>query len=183
MELYMRIWIDTTELKLLLERKRQYIGSSYIGNAGYILSGLIAICSSYDVESRIIISIIWLLGFILVIAGVKGVYRVAVHKYTHETLYNDIEALDKVTHPFSIIAIKDTYQQFPNHFLLYRDHKWNCNFFLNYRTQATEEQNLAFITTRLSQELHVPTEDISVKKVGQVIQEKYAIHEEKKEGL
>ena len=101
----------------------------------------------------------------------------ATKKYTHETLYKDIEALDKVTHPFSIVAIKDTYHPYPNQFLLYRDHKWNCNFFLNYRTQPTEEQNISFIKTKLSQELHLPIANISLHKVGQVLQEKYAVKE------
>lgn len=176
----MRIWIDTIELKLLLEKKRQYIGNTYVGNISYILSGLIAVCSSYAVENQIIIDLIWIFGAILVVAGLKGVYHVAVHNYTHETLYKDIEALDKVTHPFSIVVIKDTYHEFPNHFLLYRDHKWSCNFFLNYRTQSQEDKNIAAIKARLSQELHIPEKDISLTKMGQVIQEKYAVKEEKK---
>lgn len=81
---------------------------------------------------------------------------------------------------FSIIAIKDTYHQYPNHFLLYRDRKWDCNFFPNYRTQQTEESNVSFIKAKLSEELHIPVADISLKKVGQVIQEKYAVKEERK---
>lgn len=104
----------------------------------------------------------------------------AAHNYTNEILYKDIKALDKVTHPFSIIAIKDTYPPYPNHFLLYRDYKWNCNFFLNYRTQETDEKNIAFIKARLSQELHIPASEISLKKLSQVIQEKYAVKDQRK---
>lgn len=87
-------------------------------------------------------------------------YKVVTKKnYTHKKLYEDIAALDKTTHPFSIVVIKDTYQPYSNQFLVYRDTKWQCNFFLNYRTQSSETENEQFIKQRLSNELKIPLAD------------------------
>ncbi len=174
----MRIWIDTKELLLLLERKKHEIGNSCIGNMAYILSGLTAIYSSYDTDKWIPIWMIDILGILLIVTGGKGMYKVVTKKnYTHKKLYEDIAALDKTTHPFSIVIIKDTYRPYSNQFLLYRDTKWQCNFFLNYRTQSSEAENEQFIKQRLSNELKIPLAGITLVKLGKILQEKYAVKE------
>ena len=39
------------------------------------------------------------------------------------------ENLDEVIHKFSIVAVKDNYNEYANRFLLYYDTAWRCWFF------------------------------------------------------
>lgn len=97
-------------------------------------------------------------------------------QYNQESLYKDIEQLNEVTHPFSIVVIKDTFNKYPNRFLLYYDERWNCKLFFNYRTVEDNEKN---IISRLSNELKVKKEDIAVDFVTEQIYRKYSVSDKK----
>ena len=71
-------------------------------------------------------------------------------KIGHKQLMTDIKDLDEVTHSFSLVAIKNTFEEFPNQFLLYLDSKWDCWFFPNYATKEDEIENRENIIERLS---------------------------------
>ena len=60
-------------------------------------------------------------------------------------LYDEMVANNEMEHPFSIVAIKDTFREFPNKYLLYYDNRWNCWFFFNFKTVENAEQNEASI--------------------------------------
>lgn len=79
------------------------------------------------------------------------------------------------THPFSIVAIKDTFRESPNRFLLYYDTRWQCDFFLNYRTQNNESKNVEFIKRRLSEQLKVGIEKIRLEYRTEDICTKYSV--------
>lgn len=91
-----------------------------------------------------------------------------------DVLRADIMNLNEVTHPFSIVAIRDTFNEYPNRFLLYYDTRWDCRFFPNYRTKAVEDENVENIRRRLSSELKVDADKISVSFCGERIQRKYS---------
>lgn len=95
--------------------------------------------------------------------------------YNADLLQHDIENLNEIQHPFSIIAIKDTFNEYPHRYLLYYDNRWQLNLFPNYRTQATEEENIANIISHLSNELQVPAQDITVEQKGYKLTTKYSV--------
>lgn len=94
------------------------------------------------------------------------------NNYSGEKLYEDIKNLNQITHPFSIIVIKDTFNKYPNRFLVYYDNRWDCNLFINYRTL---ENNINNIKTKLSSDLKVDTKYIDVDFVYEEIYRKYSV--------
>lgn len=80
----------------------------------------------------------------------------------------------QTAHHHSIVAIKDTFQKFPNRYLVYEDKAWHCRFFLNYPTQLMEAQNVNFLKEKLSGALKIPMEDMDLTKKGQALQQKYS---------
>ena len=83
----------------------------------------------------------------------------------------------KLLTPFSIVVIKDSFQQYSNRYLLYYDDRWKCQLFINYRTSigSDNEQN---ICNRLSNELKIPTDQIAVKYITERIQRKFSVSDQ-----
>lgn len=77
-----------------------------------------------------------------------------------------------ITHEHSIIVIKDTFNQYPNRYLVYEDKSWDCELFLNYKKNINNE---SFIKSRISSDLKIDVSDISLDFVGQEIHEKYSV--------
>ena len=117
-----------------------------------------------------------------IIAGGLGLYwsgcamvKAIKNTYNADLLQHDIENLNEIEHPFSLIAIKDTFNKYPHRYLLYYDNRWQLNLFPNYRTQATEEENIANIVGHLSNELQIPAQDITVEQKGYTLTTKYSV--------
>ena len=83
----------------------------------------------------------------------------------------DINKLNEIAHNHSIILIKDSFQKFPNRFLVYDDKRWGCKLFLNYKDNSNNED---FIKKHLSGDLKIELEDIKLSYLGQRIHEKYS---------
>ena len=96
-------------------------------------------------------------------------------KYGHEMLLRDLELLNEISHPFSIIAIRDSFNQYPNRFLLYYDTRWDCKFFIYCPTKDSESDNEDNIRFRLSSELKIDPALISVRYITEQIYQKYSI--------
>lgn len=101
-----------------------------------------------------------MLGLFFTAKSVKDIWSGAKNNYSKEDLFKDINKLNQITHNHSIIAIKDTYSEFPNRFLVYDEPKWNCKLFLNYKTNQNNEK---FIIDHISHELKIKSEDISIE--------------------
>ena len=56
-------------------------------------------------------------------------------------------------------SIKDSFQKFPNRFLVYDDKRWGCKLFLNYKDNSNNED---FIKKHLSGDLKIELEDIKL---------------------
>ena len=72
------------------------------------------------------------------------------------------------------IAIKDEFQTFPGHFLVYYDNRWKCCLFLNYPTQENLPANEAKIKNGLSQDLHVNVSDIQIDYKDTILHKKFS---------
>lgn len=95
--------------------------------------------------------------------------------YGYDTLLAHTPNMNEVTHTFSIIAIRDTFNKYPNRFLLYYDARWDCRFFPNYRTKQMESENVENIRRHLSSELKVDADAISVDFREERIQRKFSV--------
>lgn len=91
----------------------------------------------------------------------------------------EIVNMDQTEHRHSIIALKDSFSDYPNRFLVYWDSEWICWLFPNYPTQEKDDANLTFLKKRLSSDLKVNESLIILEKQVQVVQEKLsARHQE-----
>ena len=77
--------------------------------------------------------------------------------------------LNEITHNHSIIAIQDTFNEYPNRFLVYDDPQWQCQLFINYKDN---ENNESFIKDHVSRELKVDISSITVKYISKIISQK-----------
>lgn len=79
--------------------------------------------------------------------------------YNHKKLYQDILKLNTEKSQYSLIAIKNTFDEFPNKFLLYYDEDWKVDFFPAFKTVSNDEEN---IKDKLSKNLKVKRDKIIV---------------------
>lgn len=178
----MNLLVDETKLDLLLEKKRKHLGHasylSHVNNAtssAMLLAG--ALTGSFP-DARFLAGeqMKWLsvaVGIWGIFWSVCGMISACMNKYGVDELRKDIHDLNEVEHPYSIIAIKDSFNKYPNRYLLYYDRNWDCSFFPNYKTAEADNENN--IRQRLSAELKLGVENITVEKRGFSIHTKYSV--------
>lgn len=82
--------------------------------------------------------------------------------YDHQKLYQDILKLNKDKHLYSLVAIKNTFDEYSNKFLLYYDEEWQVEFFPAFRTVNNDVYNIDNIKKRLSENLKIKADKIDV---------------------
>lgn len=173
----LKILVDDTKLNLLLEKKKQFIGNKVVWDS--VLSSLSFLVSvffaSYDdiffVSGYVLKTVFVLLGLFFSGKSIFDVWCSKKNSYTHNDLFKDINKLNEITHNHSIIAMKDSFNEFPNRFLLYYDSRWSCYLFMNFKENINNE---SFIISGISNKLKVKSDDITVKYIAQQIHEKYS---------
>ena len=178
----MKLLIDKTELELLLEKKKGSFKRNFDW-AGTIFAGATFIISAFfadypdklSIPGTVFKTISILLGMAFMIWGIIMLVKSIKNKYNHIDLLADIRDLNEIQHPFSIVAVKDTFNKFPNRFLLYYDERWDCKFFFSYRTV---DDNIANIKARLSHELNIPENKIDTKYFANRIDRKFSVSDQ-----
>lgn len=174
----MQLLIDSTKLEALLQRKQEDIGYKKLDQGCNVANALFVVYGGFSASPE---TALWAKAM-AIIAGGLGLYwsgcamvKAIKNTYNADLLQHDIENLNEIEHPFSLIAIKDTFNKYPHRYLLYYDNRWQLNLFPNYRTQATEEENIANIVGHLSNELQIPAQDITVEQKGYTLTTKYSV--------
>lgn len=174
----MQLLIDSTKLEALLQRKQDDIGYKKLDQGCNIANALFVVYGGFSASPE---TALWAKAM-AIIAGGLGLYwsgcamvKAIKNTYNADLLQHDIENLNEIEHPFSLIAIKDTFNKYSHRYLLYYDNRWQLNLFPNYRTQATEEENIANIVGHLSNELQIPAQDITVEQKGYTLTTKYSV--------
>lgn len=154
----MKITIDKRDLALLIEKKKDYIGSNrnWIGALEAVLLLVSAYTASY---TGLIIPAIALKFFITLVAVLQLILLIYEYlkkpKYTKDDLIKDIEALNMTQRNSSIIAIQNT--KHPTKYLLYTDKGWGLKLFPNFATVSDDINN---IKRKLSEELEISPDTI-----------------------
>ena len=174
------ILIDETKLELLLEQKKEYIGTrvaldSVLSAISFLVSvGLASYPNILGVTGNVLKIFFMVVGIGFTIKSIYDVVYSKRNEYTKEDLFTDIESLNQITHNHSIVAIKDTFNDHPNRYLVYYDSRWNCNLFPNFKENINNED---FIINGIRNALKI--DDVSVQFITQRIHEKYSeSHEE-----
>lgn len=174
----MQLLIDSAKLEALLQRKQDDIGYKKLNQGCNVANALLVLYGGFSASPE---TALWAKAM-AIIAGGLGLYwsgcamvKAIKNTYNADLLQHDIENLNEIEHPFSLVAIKDTFNKYPHRYLLYYDNRWGLNLFPNYRTQATEEENIANIISHLSNELQIPAQDINVEQKGYKLTTKYSV--------
>ena len=173
----MKILLDDVKLNLLLEQKKQFIGKTVVWDSllsavSFLISVIWASYSDFFIISGIVIKTIFvLLGLFFTGKSIFDIYHCSKNSYTYEDLFQDIYRLNEITHNHSIIAIKNTFDEFPNKFLLYYDTRWNAYLFLNFKDNTNNEN---FIVSGISNKLKIKADDIKLQYIAQNLSKKYS---------
>lgn len=176
-----KVLLSEDRLQLILERHKDQIGSK--SNWGNIITGitffLSTVAASYEdmpfVNGKILKMVILLgSGFFTIWGIIMEIYNQK-NKFNNEKLYEEMKEANEIEHPFSIIAIKDTFEQYPNKYLLYFDNRWKCWFFLNFKTNSNDDQNESNIRKGISSKLKIDTDEIALEYKGEEIHRKYSV--------
>ncbi len=177
----MKILLDDNKLKLLLERKREFIGrkaawDSLLSGISFSVSVMLASYNQFPNYGNLLKVVFIFTGLFFTVKSIYDIVKSKSNNYTVSDLFDDINSLNEVTHNHSIVVIKDTFNHFSNKYLVYDDERWKCEFFINYRDT---ENNDTLIRERISNELNIPLNSISLSYKGQRIHPKYSPIEKK----
>lgn len=151
------IIINEADLRRLLEMRKSLIGNPASALWTEILGFAGISISIWQIEAEFFR---YVLGAVAAFVAWR-IYKMVIDRYSAGTLETEIKALDKVRHRHALIAIKDTFNPFPNRYLTYYDEAWDCPFLLNYK--SAEEHVLR---RGISQELKIPENEIKLERVG-----------------
>lgn len=176
------MFIDNSRLKLLLEQKRNSIGIS--GLYRDILTFVISMISlglafySTPITFGIVYIAIIVLSTSAVLLTILSFIKDYKNRYSHNELYKDISALDKLAHPFNIIVIQNKAK---NKVLTTYDKRWNMWLFLYKKASSNNQgasfynKELSFIKEHLASLFNISIDSISGSYALQEFTEKYSV--------
>lgn len=177
-------WISPEKYRILLLERKEYIGKSRVEAFSAFASGILAAVGAVTCDYSMLgglwavaVKALYILtALILTIYGGVMMIKALRSHYTSDTLYDETKALDEIYHRHSIVAIKDSFSEFPARFLVYHDTRWNCEFFPNFSTTDDDIKN---IRAKLSGALKIPADEIILEKYGEDIHRKFSVsHDE-----
>ncbi len=141
-----KIILEESELKLILETYRDNITDkrNWLDNIGTAGSLFLTIASSdfkdlWIIKAEYIQYTVWLITVYFLIKGCKTFIKNRKSKFDKDVLFKKISEKSEIERvPFSIIVMKDDFQEYPNKFLVYEDGRWGCKLFLNYFMQSAD---------------------------------------------
>lgn len=182
-ETAMKMLIDDIKLNLLLEQKKNYIGKtvvwdSILSSSSFLVSTIFASYGDIWIINGLVFKVLFIIaGIFFTIKAVLDVHNSLKNSYSYADLLEDINKLNEITHNHTIVAIRDTFNEYSNRFLVYDDPKWGCKLFVNYKDNVNNEN---FIKDHLSRAFKVDIADIKVSYISQIISEKVSGRDNKR---
>ena len=173
----MKLLIDDVKLNLLLEQKKQFIGrkvawDSILSAVSFLISVFLASYGDFlGISGTVFKTLFVVLGIGFTVKAIVDIVKSVRNNYCFEDLLKDINKLNEIAHSHSIVVIKDSFQKYPNRYLVYEDKRWGCEFFVNYKENPNNEN---FIKDHISCELKIDPMHIQLSFVAQKIHEKYS---------
>lgn len=180
----MNILLDKTELELLLERRKMYIGESkdglydsFFAAVTFLFSLVYTDCGDiFFIRGSVIKGIFLLMTLAFLGRGI--VLMAKRNDYSAEVLKEEINDLNRMEHPFSIMGIRDSYNEYANRFLLYYDTRWKCYLFPNGKSSEDEEKNEQYLKRDISNSLKISPEAVRIERIGERIHQKYSVSDQ-----
>lgn len=145
----------------LLEHKHQ-IGFGIVEGLIIIGGGLAFVCTiiSGKIDNKPLNYIFWIFAICQIAYGIIQVLVAFRTKFNAEKLYKEIESLDVSPHRYSLIAIRDGFQDYKSNRILAKrfDGDWKEYMFLSFPTAA--ERDVESLTNAIAAALKVPSDEI-----------------------
>ena len=109
------------------------------------------------------------LGVVIIALGVASIVCKGL---TSEKLYKEIESMNR--RASSLIAVKDGLDALSNRYLTYYDEQWNCWFLPNHRSFDSYEEDKRKLSSYLSSEFKIPSDDFQMRFVGTATSTKFS---------
>lgn len=164
--------IEEKELSALLESRKEHISGSLRAEVLSTAGAVGVLISAYPLQHGDFRDAALAYGVLLLAIDLVGACKALNDKYTHKKLLKEIRSLDLTPRKYSLVAIKDTFREYPNRFLLYLDRGWGCPFLLNYKTRSSGNGDA--IREALSHELKIDAENIRLKKLARQTYQKFS---------
>ena len=164
--------IEEKELSALLESRKEHISGSLRAEVLSTAGAVGVLISAYPLQHGDFRDAALAYGVLLLTIDLVGACKALNDKYTHKKLLKEIRSLDLTPRKYSLVAIKDTFREYPNRFLLYLDRGWGCPFLLNYKTRSSGNGDA--IREALSHELKIDAENIRLKKLARQTYQKFS---------
>lgn len=174
-----KIWVDTVELENALLKRKDYIGYPHRQSVSSVLTGLGLIVTNFFklISLDVVGILLTILGFThCFYMGIKPLWYNWKEQVDYKMIVKDIQALDKTEHPFSLVAIKNDFDNVAGKYLLKYDNDWDCYLFPYYRTVANSNEE--HILRCLAEDLCISEESISLEYKGEDIQEKFSVRDQ-----
>lgn len=168
--------IDEKDIELILAEHKEYIGvqkgwiEELFNAILFIFSAITAEIHILNIPSVVFNTVFGCIGVGMTILAIKNGYKYFCKKYTKEDLLMDIKK-KALYRRFTLVAVKNSFDKFPNKFLLYYDKDWDCEFFPNYPTADYDNEDN--IRIRLANDLKINSEFIHLKFADRKAQTKY----------
>lgn len=162
----MKLQIDDILLEKHLIEKKQFIGSqqsAWETLISFVLNMTSLFFLDISKKPKIVFYILIFISLLLVI----DVLRKIIIKYTYLNLLEEIKNMDEVKSSYSLVAIKDSFNEYPTRFLVYYDEEWDCWFFPNYKT--ANENDAESVKERISLEIKIDSRCLSIKEIASQI--------------
>lgn len=175
-----KVLLTEDRLQLILERHKNQIRrpghlSDIITGLTFSISTLAATYGDFWIFRGEHVKIIILtVAVLLTTWGVLMEISNQSKKFNSDKLFEELKANNEIEHPFSIVAIKDTFREYPNKYLLYYDNRWNCWFFLNFKTKEDSDLNASNIKKGISSKLKIDTNEIELNYIDEEMHHKHS---------
>ncbi|MCH5186882.1 MAG: hypothetical protein J1F63_00660 [Oscillospiraceae bacterium] len=180
--------IEKESLKLYLERNRNIFESKIISGVGEIISGIsltiTLVCS--EIKQQVLFLspgafriILWIVTSLILLWGmVQSIISIKSHR-TVESIYNDIEELGKSdgkSHIFNMVLLKS--DKSDGKFLLYKDVRWRCELFPNYKVLDEDyiiDKEKTNVLSKFSSDTGISKTKLKIQYVGEFTNTKYSV--------
>lgn len=168
----MMLRIDERDLRSKLNEHRSLIGYGSKGDGiANIVAGLFYIPTAWTfAELPMWVRCLFAVLGVVIIA--LGVASIVCKGLTSEKLYKEIESMNR--RASSLIAVKDGMDALSNRYLTYYDEQWNCWFLPNHRSFDSYEEDKRKLSSYLSSEFKIPSDDFQMRFVGTATSTKFS---------
>ena len=182
------ISIEEKSLKLYLEKNKSIFQTKNVLGIGEIISGISLIitlvCSEIKqgirfLSPHVVEVVLWIITILILLWGIFQLVLSIKSHNTVESVYNDIVELSKCdgkSHIFNMALLKN--DSLNGKFLLYKDVRWRCELFPNYKVLGDRydiDREKSNVLSNFSSDTGISKTKLKIQYKGEITSTKYSV--------